>query len=203
MSVPAARLCAHTRALAKHRAQGSGLALFTSGREIGLDCAPVTAPSGHARWTRNCAAVLVALLVALPAAAQIPFLTDQRKFTALVFPDRSQRDYFLVVSDFRVNEDLTNNGGDRFFVLRAADGTFQVPFGQAAEVEFTRFVGLIKGTAARYEARVVLPRQAVVRRGTIDIRVMRGFVGQTEWHDLIASRPDRGASLYKIQFVRD
>lgn len=125
---------------------------------------------------------------------------SKRKFTALVFPQRTQNDYFLLVSDLRVNETVLNERGDQFFVLRSADGTFQVHFAYVAEVEFTRYVGVVSGDIARYEARVVLPAQGV-RRGTIDLRVLSGFVGRTPWHDLLIARQDRGASLYRILFV--
>ncbi len=123
-----------------------------------------------------------------------------RKFNALVFTDRSLPDWFVPVSDLRVDETLLNESGNRFFTIRSSDGTFQLPFELIAEVEFTKFLGVQRGDTVRYEVRVVLPAQGV-RHGTIDLRVLRGFVQSASWHDLLITNPDKGASLYKILFV--
>ena len=153
-------------------------------------------------------AVLLAgllLLLSIPGdiaarpAAQFGF-NRARKFNALVFPDRARPDWFLPVSDLRVNETPVNDGGDRFFTIRSSDGTFHLPFELIAEVEFTQFVEVVLGDKVRYEVRVVLPAQGV-RRGTIDVRVLRGFVQTAAWHHLLVTQPDKGASLYRILFL--
>jgi hypothetical protein len=139
----------------------------------------------------------VAGLAAVPASS---VSARARKFNALVFPDRSQPDSFVAVSDLFINETISNPEGDRFFVLHSPQGTFQLPFDAVAEVEFTRYLGAVRPDTVRYEVRMVLPAQGV-RRGTIDLRVLRGFAYDGPWHDLLISRTDRGAGLFRILFA--
>lgn len=146
-----------------------------------------------------CVVVLMLTAIAERPAAQWPWQRP-RKFNALVFTDRTHPDWFVSVSDLRVNETLLNEGGDRFFTIRSTDGTFQLPFELIAEVDFVRWVEVVQSDVVRYEVRVVLPAQGV-RLGTIDVRVLRGFVQTASWHHLLITQPDKGASLLKLLFV--
>ncbi len=109
--------------------------------------------------------LLVVLITALTfsgAGAEAPDRAGPkpRKFAVLVFPDRANPDTFVLVDDFRVNDTIVNPEGDRFFVLRSREGTFQLPFQDVAEVEFTALLATALD-AATYEVRVVLPLQGV------------------------------------------
>lgn len=145
---------------------------------------------------------MILLIPAVIAALATPpsVSARSRKFDALVFTDRERPDQFVFVGDLSVNDTIVNEDGDRFFVLQTPDGTFQLPFESVAEVEFTKYMDVVLGDTIRYEARVVLPSHGV-RRGTIELRVLRGFVNNARWHDLLAAQRDRGASLYRILFV--
>lgn len=147
-------------------------------------------------WRLLCG-VAIAVLAApgsSPAAGKGP------RVDAFVFTDRSRPDVFVFVTDLRINDTLLNEDGDRFFVLTSAEGTFQLPFDAVAEVVFTQYLGLVRADTPRYEVRVVLPSQQGERRGTIELRVLRGLVQDLPWHDLLVTRADHGASLYRIFF---
>lgn len=150
---------------------------------------------------RRCFALIVCLsLAGLAGVPASPVSARARKFNALVFPDRSQPDSFVAVSDLFINETISTPQGDRFFVLHSSQGTFQIPFDAVVEVEFTRYLGTLRPGTVSYEVRMVLPAQGV-RRGTIELRVLRGFAYDAPWHDLLISRTDRGAGLLRILFA--
>lgn len=146
-------------------------------------------------------ASIVCLIAAAVAAGPTSALAQRaRKSNVLVFADRTQPDAFVAVSDLSINETISNPKGDRFFVLRSSQGTFQIPFDEVADVEFTRYVGAVSPDIFRYEVRIVSPSVGV-RRGTIDLRSLRGFAYDVPWHDLLVSRRDKGAGLFRILFV--
>lgn len=147
---------------------------------------------------------LLATVMAVALAVGAPEITagaSSRKFHALVFMDRSSPDTFVQVDDLRVNDTITNESGDRFFVLETSEGTFQLPFDSVAEVEFTRFLGMTLLDTASYEARVVLPLQGV-RRGTMKLRALRGEVKKNPWHQLLMMRRPQAERLYRILFLQ-
>ena len=144
--------------------------------------------------------VVCLILASVAAAPACAVAARARTYDALIFPDRNRPDTFVFVSNLQVNETLLNDGGDRFFFLRSPEGTFEVPFESVSEVEFTRYLGIVLEDTVRFEAQVVLPAQGI-RRGTIELRVLRGLVENAPWHDLLITQADRGASLYRILFL--
>lgn len=148
----------------------------------------------------TCAVLAVAAL-SLPACAPVAMGASKLKAHALVFPDRDNPDTFVLVRDFRVNETITNPDGDRFFILKTRQGTFEVPFDTVAEVEFTRFRAMEFLETATYDARVVLPEHGV-RHGTIELRSLRGHAGRNPWHQLLMTRRENAARLHRIVFIR-
>lgn len=153
--------------------------------------------------------LLTALLAFLPAVAlslvsSRVSVADARSlgtFHALVFTDREKPDVFVHVKDLRVNDSITDESGDQFFVLDTDEGTFQLPFETVAEVELTRFRGMVLLDTASYDARVVLPLQGV-RRGTMKLRSLKGEVGKSPWHLLLMMREQPAERLHRILFLR-
>lgn len=133
---------------------------------------------------------------------RVPAATaSSKKFHVVVFTDRGNPDAFVQVDDLRVNDTITNESGDRFFVLETDEGTFQLPFEAVAEVEFTRFRGMVLLDTATYDARVVLPLQGV-RRGTMKLRSLRGEVKKSPWHQLLMMRKHQAERLHRILFLQ-
>jgi hypothetical protein len=115
--------------------------------------------------------------------------------------DRDNPDAFVQVDDLRVNDTITNESGDRFFVLETDQGTFQLPFEAVAEVELTRFRGMVLLDTASYDARVVLPLQGV-RRGTMKLRSLKGEVKKSPWHQVLMLRKPQAERLHRILFLQ-
>jgi len=136
-----------------------------------------------------------------PASAPAPRAAARPQSHALVFADRTNPDAFVLVEDIRVNDTISNPEGDRFFVLKTSQGTFDLPFESVAEVVFTRFHAMEFLETATYDVTVMLPLHGV-RRGTIELRSLKGTAHQNPWHHLLMTRRENAERMHRILFVR-
>lgn len=148
------------------------------------------------------AAALVCVILVLgvlpaPAARAVA----RPKSHALVFADREHPHTFTLVEDFRVNDTISNPEGDRFFLLRTPQGTFELPFESVAEVQFTRFHAMEFLETATYDVNVILPLHGL-RQGTIELRSLKGTAHRSPWHRLLMTRREDAARMHRILFVR-
>lgn len=120
---------------------------------------------------------------------------------ALVFADRTTPDVFVLVEDIRVNDTIANPEGDRFFVLKTPQGTFDLPFESVAEVVFTRFHAMEFLETATYDVTVMLPLHGM-RRGTMELRSLKGTAYRNPWHHLLMTRRGNAERMHRILFVR-
>jgi hypothetical protein len=145
-----------------------------------------------------CAAFVVAS--AHGGAADAQFRSKPQSH-ALVYADRNNPESFVLVEDIRVNYTISNPDGDRFFVLKTSQGTFDLPFESVAEVLFTRFHAMEFLETAAYDVTVTLPLHGV-RRGTIELSNLKGTSARHPWHHLLMTRRENAERMHRILFVR-
>ena len=135
------------------------------------------------------ASVIGVLLTALLS----PTRAEVIRYRAWVYPDRTNPERVLEVSDFRVNETISDAGGVTYLWLRGLDGNFQLPFSTISQVEMTRFLGLVDGDIAQYDVKVTTRAEDTLL-GKMEIRVMRGATLGVPWyHYLYQHERRRGA----------
>ena len=123
------------------------------------------------------------------------------KSHALVYADRNAPDQFVLVEDIRVNDTVSNPDGDRFFTLKTSQGTFEVPFESVAEVNFTKFHAMEFLETTTYDVSMTLPLHGV-RRGTLELRSLKGMAGRIPWYHLLMTRRENAERMHRILFVR-
>lgn len=149
------------------------------------------------------ALVCAVLVLGIPAATMpVVGAAAKPKSNALVYADRAAPDNFVLVEDLRVNDTLTNPEGDRFFMLRTSQGTFELPFETVAEVRFDRFHAMDFLKTATYDVTVTLPQHGV-RRGVMELRSLKGTVARNPWYHLLMTRRENAERMHRILFMRD
>jgi len=104
----------------------------------------------------------------------------------------------MPVADFRLAESH-GQAAVTHVRLRSGEGTFRIPFEIVSQIEFLRLIAVVD-EVVRYEARVSFRAERRPRVGLVDLRLLEGTAEGMTWHQLLVTRPDRGASLFKIIF---
>lgn len=140
---------------------------------------------------------VVALAVSVVAGLREPASADAQRFRAFVYPDRAQPERVVVVTDFRVNETVWDEGGVQYLWVRGPAGNFKLALQDIRQVEVVKFLGLTKMDWARYDVKVTGTNEAVYL-GAVEIRVFRGIVDGHEWYYYPATQKDRGTGFWRV-----
>lgn len=147
---------------------------------------------------KHAIALTIASLTGIVLAGVLtPTRADVLRYRAFVYPDRTNPDRVLQVSDFRVNETVHAEHGVTYLWLHGPDGNFHLPFSSIGQVEVVKYLGLVDGDTASLEVRVTTTSEEVLT-GNMEIRNMRGATFGVPWYYYLYARPDHGANFWRF-----
>lgn len=146
---------------------------------------------------KHAIALTIASLIGIVLAVSAPIRAEVLRFRAFVYTDRHNPDRVLQVSDFRVNETISDYGGVTYLWLHGPDGNFHLPFTSISQVEVVKYLGLVDGDTAQYEVKVTTTSEEALI-GKMEIRVMRGATFGVPWYYYLYGRDDRGANFWRF-----